>query len=64
MYTLFLIHNHVLKFQDVINVLGEVPSDPNTALPRKTVKIVDCGLNDLKEKYDLTEDQLDSTEDL
>ena len=50
--------------QHVVEILGEVPADPNTAVPQKQVKIVDCGLNAMDRKYDLTEEQLDSTEDL
>ena len=54
----------VIKGYKVIEVLGEVPSDPNTAVPKKEVRIVDCGLNNLEQPYDLTTDQIDSTEDL
>ena len=54
----------VIRGYDVIEVLGEVPSNPNTAVPKKIVKIVDCGLNTLDKPYDLKESQLDSTEDL
>ena len=56
--------NTSYSFQDVIEALGEVPSNPYNAVPRKRVRIVDCGLNDFDRKYDLTEEQLDSTEDL
>ena len=47
-----------------MKTIGDVPADPNTAVPKKRVKIIDCGLNELDKKYDLTEDQLDSIEDL
>ena len=50
--------------QDVVETLGDVPSDENTAVPRRKVKIVDCGVNELDKPYDLEEDQLDSTKDL
>ena len=53
-----------MSLQDVVKTVGEVPSDANTAVPKRRVKIIDCGLNELDRKYDLTEDQLDSTEDL
>ncbi|KAK2151121.1 hypothetical protein LSH36_375g06000 [Paralvinella palmiformis] len=49
---------------DVIQVLGEVPSDPNTALPNKTIEVIDSGIIGLTKKYDLTEAQLDETGDL
>ena len=54
----------VIRGMDVIEALGEVPSDDKTAVPKKKVTIIDCGLNKLNQKYELTEDQLDSTEDL
>ena len=50
--------------QETVKNLGDVPSDPNTAVPKRRVRILDCGLNSLEKKYDLTEDQIDSTEDL
>ena len=45
-------------------MLGEVPSDPNTALPNKTIEVIDSGIIGLTKKYDLTEAQLDETGDL
>lgn len=50
--------------QDVVKTIGEVEADSNTAVPKKRIKIIDCGLNDIDKKYDLKEKQLDSTEDL
>ena len=50
--------------QETIRVLGEVPSDENTAVPKKTVKIIDCGVNELSKPYDLSNEQVESTEDL
>ena len=47
-----------------MKTIGEVPADPHTAVPKNRVKIIDCGLNELDRKYDLSEDQLDSTDDL
>ena len=47
-----------------MKTVGEVSADPNTAVPKTRVEIIDCGVNDLDRKYDLTEDQLDSSEDL
>ena len=54
----------VIRGFNVVEVLGEVPSDPNTAVPKKSVRITDCGVNKLDQPYDLKPDQLDSTEDL
>ena len=53
-----------ILLQDVVETLGNVPSDSNTAIPKHKVRIVDSGLNVLDKKYTLTEKQLDSTEDL
>lgn len=53
-----------LYVKDVVKTLGEVRADPNTAVPRKRVKIIDCGLNELSKKYDLSEEDLDSEKDL
>ena len=50
--------------QDTVRKLGEVSTDPDTAEPRLTVRIIDCGLNSLTKKYDLTATQLDSVIDL
>ena len=44
--------------------MGEVPADPNTAVPKKKISIVDCGVNNLDRKYELSSDQIDSIEDL
>ena len=59
-----VVFGKVIRGFDVVETLGNVPSDPNTAEPKKTVKIIGCGVNKLDKKYDLAEDQLDSTEDL
>ncbi len=49
---------------DVVNTLGEVKTDPNTAIPKRRVKIIDCGLNELDKKYDLEEEsKLDDKSD-
>jgi len=59
-----VVFGKVVRGFDVIDVLGNVSSDPNTAIPKKTVTITDCGVMDLESKYELTEAQLDSTDDL
>ena len=48
----------------MVNAIGEVPSDSNTAVPKKIVKIVDCGLNTLERKYSLTPEQAKSNHDI
>ena len=59
-----VVFGKVISGMSVIETLGEVPSDDRTALPEKKVTVVDCGINFLKAKYELSEAQLDSTEDL
>lgn len=59
-----VVFGKVIKGMEVVNTLGDVPADPNTSYPKKKVKIIDCGLNDIEKKYDLTEAQLDLQEDL
>lgn len=51
-------------FQDVIKTIGEVPADPRTAIPKKTVKIIDCGIVGIEKKYELSEAQAASDDDL
>lgn len=58
-----VVFGKVIKGMNVVNTVGEVSSDPNTAVPKKRIRIVDCGVNEVA-KYDLTEAQLDSNEDL
>jgi len=59
-----VVFGKIIRGFNVIEILGEVPTDPNTAVPLREIKIVDCGLNTLDKKYDLAKDQLDSVEDL
>jgi cyclophilin family peptidyl-prolyl cis-trans isomerase len=59
-----VVFGKVIRGYDVVKTIGDVPSDPNNAVPKKRIKIIDCGLNELDRKYDLTEEQLESTEDL
>jgi len=54
----------VIKGMDVVRVIGDVPSDATTAVPAKTVRIVDCGTNNLKTKYDMSPDQFEAEEDI
>jgi cyclophilin family peptidyl-prolyl cis-trans isomerase len=59
-----VVFGKVIKGFDVLKTVGEVPSDPTTALPKIKVTITDCGVNDIPKKYDIEESQLDSTDDL
>jgi len=57
--TKHVVFGKLIRGYDTLKTLGDVPSDPNTALPKIKVMITDCGLNPLDKKYDLSEDQLD-----
>jgi len=59
-----VVFGKVIRGFDVVKTVGDVPSDPNTALPKIRVMITDCGVNELDKKYDLTEGQLDAEQDL
>ena len=59
-----VVFGKVVRGFDVLEVIGNVPINPDTAYPKKKVTIIDCGVNSLEKKYVLTKDQLDSTEDL
>lgn len=54
----------VIKGTDVLRALGDVPTDPNNAVPKTSVRIVDCGVNKLKDKYELTDAEIESEQDL
>jgi len=59
-----VVFGKVVRGFDVVDTLGNVPTNSFTAQPRKEVKITDCGVNSIDRKYTLTEEQLDSIEDL
>jgi len=54
----------VIRGMDVVRAIGEITPNFHTAVPTTNVTIVDCGINGLKTKYTLTEEQIDSEEDL
>ena len=59
-----VVFGKVISGFEVVSTLGEVKSDIYTAVPELSVRVVDCGVNSLDRKYTLTEEQLDTTEDL
>lgn len=50
--------------QDVLQIINDLEMDIDSAWPKKKVRISDCGLNDMEKKYDLTEKQVEATEEL
>lgn len=59
-----VVFGKVIRGYDVIKTIGDVDSDISTARPKKKITIVDCGLNKIEKKYELKENELESTEDL
>ena len=59
-----VVFGKVIRGFFVVETMGEIRSDPHTAVPSKEIRIVDCGLNNIKQKYDLQANQLDLTQDL
>jgi len=59
-----VVFGKVVRGFDVVETVGNVATNSFTAVPKKEVTIVDCGVNTIDRKYTLTKDQLDSVEDL
>jgi len=59
-----VVFGKVVRGWDVIETLGELDTNKDTAWPKKEVKIVACGVVDMESRYTLTTAQLDSTEDI
>lgn len=60
----YMYKSTIAYLQDVVRTIGETPTDSRTAVPKKTVKIIDCGIVGIEKKYELTEAQAESNEDL
>ena len=59
-----VVFGKVVRGWDVIDTIANSGSDPNTAKPDHKITITASGVNKLDRSYDLTKDQLDSTEDI
>lgn len=59
-----VVFGKVVRGFDVIDTIGEVPTNPKNAQPRRKIRIIDCGVVGLKKPYTLTKDDLDSTADI
>jgi len=59
-----IVFGKVIRGWEVIDTISNSGNDPNTAQPTHKITIIDCGVNVLDKKYELTKDQLDSTEDI
>uniref|UniRef100_A0A1I8FHN5 PPIase cyclophilin-type domain-containing protein n=1 Tax=Macrostomum lignano TaxID=282301 RepID=A0A1I8FHN5_9PLAT len=58
-----VVFGKVIKGFDVVKTVGEVPSDPDTAVPQAHHD-EDCGVVGIKERYELKPSELDSTDDV
>ncbi|PAA65037.1 hypothetical protein BOX15_Mlig031163g1 [Macrostomum lignano] len=59
-----VVFGKVVRGFDVVNTIGEVPTNPSNAQPKKRVRIMDCGVVGIKKPYTLSKSDLDSTADL
>lgn len=59
-----VVFGKVIEGFETIRTIGEVESDIDTAVPKKRVKIIDCGLEGIERKYTLTPDQVQINGDL
>lgn len=59
-----VVFGKVVRGMDVVKTIAEVPCDATNAMPKRTIRIIDCGVVKLKNKYDLTPDQIDSEDDI
>ena len=59
-----VVFGKVISGFEVIRTIAEVDVDRYTSRPKKRVRLVDSGVENLEKNYDLDGDQLDSTDDL
>ncbi|XP_029649440.1 peptidyl-prolyl cis-trans isomerase [Octopus sinensis] len=59
-----VVFGKIVDGMDTVKLLGNVEADFSTAVPKKRVKITDCGVEELKNKYSLTEDEILSDKDI
>jgi len=52
----------IVKGMDVIKTIGEVQTNTSTAVPKKRIKITDCGAEQLKNPYVMSDARVDSDE--
>lgn len=55
-----VVFGRVVDGMDTVRKIGALETDPDTAIPMDRVIILNCGVNNLKKKYDIPEAYLDS----
>jgi len=59
-----VVFGKVIRGYDVIDTISNMELTEGYPVPANAIKVTDCGVNALATTYDLTPEQLDSTEDL
>ena len=59
-----VVFGKVIEGFETVRTIGEVESDATTAIPKKRVKIIDCGLEGIDRKYSLSKEQAQIDGDL
>ncbi|XP_033749576.1 peptidyl-prolyl cis-trans isomerase B-like [Pecten maximus] len=59
-----VVFGKVINGMDVVRQIGEVPASNVNALPKRKVDIVDSGVVGIQKKYELTEEQMASDDDI
>lgn len=58
-----VVFGRILSGMNIVREIGELKTNKLTTLPKKYVKILSCGLKEVN-RYELTEDQLDTPGDI
>merc|ERR1719210_803080 len=59
-----IVFGKVVRGWDVIDTISNSGYEAGTAKPSHKITVTDCGVNEVRNKYQLTEEQLTSTEDI
>ncbi|PAA59011.1 hypothetical protein BOX15_Mlig021795g3 [Macrostomum lignano] len=59
-----VVFGKILRGFDVVNTIGEVPTNSKNAQPKRKIRIIDCGVVSIKKPYVLSKDELDATTDI
>jgi len=59
-----VVFGKVIHGMDLVKKIGELPSNPDNAVPDVSVKITKSGVNKIEKKYELTDAQAASEDDI